>query len=631
MADFGTTETLDEHAPRVDVSTNPADYTPTPEEKKALKLAQRIFEKSKKAREKYDQPWPERYKFFRGKQWKEQRPSYRHSEVINMTFQSIQATIPIMTDSRPRLEFAPRDPSDLELSEILNDVLECDWEQGNWDEVLVENILEAHLYSVGLGYVGYDPKANYGEGAVELLSWDPFYFYPDPNSRDVNKKARHITYAEPVDVEVLKIEYPDKAKWIKADLQDFLTDFKTELDEIHFKSPVDNKTLIDTHEKVDTGSNKALKVTVWMKSDEITEEKESKGVNKDTGLEEFLYTQKLRYPNGRKICYTGNVLLDDTGNFEDGLFPAARLINYVLPREFYGISDIEQEEGPQRTFNKLVSFALDVLTLMGNPVWVVDDTSGIDTDNLFNRPGLVLEKNKDSSVQRLEGVQLQPFVLQLIDRMRDWFDGISGAREVTQGVQPTGVSAASAIMSLQDAAQTRVRLKSRNLDQYLRQIGELYLNRVFEFYSAPRVFRVSNNPNAQKYFKFHVKTTQDETGAPQKTAVVTPIGQDAQTGQPVEQEPREYLIRGGFDVKVNTGTGLPFAKAQKFDRSMALFKAGALDELELLKDADYPNYEAVYERVQARKAQAAQAEMMAKAGGAPPAPGGQPQPPLPPA
>ena len=457
-------------------------YQEPVEERQTRMLAEKLYQDAKRHRKKYDEPWLGYYKFFRGKQWEEKRPSYRHSEVINMVFKSIQSVVPIMTDSKPKFAFLPKEPSDLELAEILNDVCESDWDTHGWLYKLTESIYESHFYGTGLGYTGYDPNANLGAGAVDRCSADPFYFFPDPNAEDMNgKKTRYAVYAEPLDVDVLKAEYPGKAQYIRSDLDDLTYDDKAHLEDVKYRAPNRDRTYVETAERPDSSRRPmALKICVYIKSGEIIEQtKEKLGLNGEKTVE---YEQRLKYPQGRKIVVGGGCLLEDGPMpFDDGLIPYSRLTNYMLPREFWGMSEIEQLKSPQVMFNKLVSFVMDVLTLMGNPIWVVDNDSGIDTDNLFNRPGLVVEKNKGSEARREEGVQLQPYVLQVIDRMKSWFDDMSGDSDVSRGISSEGVTAASAITALQEASRTRVRQKSRNLDQYLQDDGQLYKNRVFQF------------------------------------------------------------------------------------------------------------------------------------------------------
>jgi hypothetical protein len=608
-----------------ELSTRPGGYTPNEHEKKALKLVHKLYEKAKRHRKKYDEHWLDYYKMFRGKQWKEQRPSYRHSEVVNFIFQAIQSMVPILTDARPKFDFLPQEPQDLEIAKILSEVSASDWERGNWLMHLTEMVYDAHFYGTGMGAMEFDPKARLGAGAITFESKDVFYCFPDPNAHDVNVRSRSFIFAEPVDIEILKREYPQHKEHIKPDVIDLMQGEKTDLDQVRYKSPVDNKTLMEGTSAYESAhKDQAIKITCYLLSDEFDEEKKET-IGPD-GLPQVTFEQKLKYPNGRKICVAGGVVLDDGPNpyecgEDDQKFPYARLVNYILPREFWGMSEVEQLSSPQKIFNKLVSFALDVLTLMGNPVWIVDDTSGVDTDNLFNRPGLVVEKARGSEVRREEGVQLQPYVLQMIDRMADWFQEISGRTDVTQGVSPGGVTAASAISQLQEAAQTRMRLKSRNLDACLQNLGQQYKNRAFQFYTAPRVFRLTANENSQKYFKFHIETTQHSDGTTQRKAVVRPYNQTPEGGYAESLEATEYIIRGDFDVKVSTGSSLPFAKDQRSNLAFKLAELGVFDEPALLEAVDYPNWQAIWSRVEERKKQKAMAEAQAAP---PPAPPGNP-------
>ena len=613
-----STRMLSEHESAFSIENKPIGYEPTPEEDQCIRMVDSLFQRSKNARKSYDEKWLDYYRMFRGKQWKDARPSYRHSEVINLIFRAIQSEIPILTDALPRPEFIPTEPNDFELAKILNDVLDSDWTSNNWSYVFTEQLYDSHLYGNGFGCVSYDPEAMDGMGGITYKSEDPFYQFPDPYAIDINKECSYYIVAEPKDTQVLKQKYPQVAQYIKSDILDITRRDNNVDEQIKYKSPTDNRTVMQGSSTYDLASkNEALEVTAYIKDMECIEE-ETDNVDPVTGENSPLYVKRLKYPNGRKIVVINGVLCHDGPNeYEDKKFPYVKLTNYILPREFWGMSEVEQLESPQRIFNKLLSFTLDVLTLMGNPIWKVGTTSGVDTDNLFNRPGIIVEADDINQVQREEGVQLQPYVLQMIDRMKQWFDDISGSNDVSRGVRPEGVTAASAIEALQDAAQTRLRQKSRNIDAYMQDFGQMYQSRVFQNYDAPRVFRITNDQNVTKYFKFHVDTMKDPiTGQESKVAKVREYSQ-GQDGKHYLGEEKQYPINRKFDVKIATGSALPFEKSRVEQQSYSLFDRGIIDAEEVLKNIRYPNAMQLMTRMQEKAAQ--QAQMQAQQGQPPPA------------
>jgi hypothetical protein len=537
------------------------------------------------------------------------RPSYRSSEVLNLIFETIQSMVPILVDSKPKLAYLPTVPSQFELADILTKVAANDWDHNNWLEILVEILYDSHLYGTAFGYVGYNPKAEMGLGAIEFESADSFYCFPDPQARDINgKRTKYFITAEPTDISEVRKQYPDKAQYITADIIDFAQGDKADIYQVMFKSPTDSKLIIEGPSGYDSiAKNQCLKITCYSKDDDFDEERELElkedgtPLLDDKGNQMERFTQTMKYPQGRKIVVCGGVLCeDDDAEFEDGLFPFVRMTNYVLPREFWGVGEVENLDSPQKTINKILAFALDTMSLMSNPIYVVDDTSGVDTDNLFNKPGLVIEKTQGSEVTRESGVELPPYVLSLLDRYKQYFDGISGQTDLSRGVEPNDITAASAIENLQQAQQTRLRLKSKHVDAFLQDFGKLYLSRVFQYYNVPRIVRVSGDNNADSFFHFHVERIADPNGGPDKK-VAHVI--DAQGNA------KQHEITGDFDVKVSTGSSLPFAMADKIDKAMKLFQLGVIDAEELLKDMDYPNYEAVLQRVQQQKAQMAGPQM----------------------
>lgn len=627
-----TTGLLDEHQSRdaADVG-GPTEYTPTPEEKKLIKLVDKLFEKAKKARAIYDMDWLDNYHLFRGKQWKEQRPSYRHSEVVNFIFRTIQSTVPMQVDSRPRFEFLPEEPSDYELSQILNEVAEADWQKENSQEQLLEVVYEGNFYGTGMSKVCWDPKANHKVGKVVYESEDPFHCFPDPDARDVNRKCGYFIVAEPTDVANIKRDYPKFKEFIKPDLVDLMKGSKAEFAPMKFRSPIDRRVATEGgNRSLESGDqSKALLITCYMTPEfcEDDFEEVEKSLKDPAGMESTVYEQQARWPMSRKVVTCNGILLDGESTlYDDALIPLQRYVNYLMPREFWGMSEVEQLKGPQRMFNKAFCFALDVLTLTGNPIWINPLTSGVDSDLLVNRPGSVVEPNDEKSAPyRVEGGQLQPYVLQIADKLAGYIDSLSGSQDVSRGIQPTGVTAASAITALQEAANTRVRLKSKLLDGYLQNVGQAWLSRTLQYRTAPEIFRLTNQQGVTKYFRMHVEHYDkvDGAGAPTGERGTKVVHQPLTPGGMDPTAANEYELRGKLDVRVSTGSSLPFNKAEKEEKLLKYFDRKIIDEEEVLKESEYPNYQAVLQRMAQRRAADAQAQAAAKgapgAAAAPPA------------
>jgi hypothetical protein len=618
---------LSEHEAR-EGSANESDDSHLPEmepdEKKAVKLVMHLWHKSKRHRSKYDKDWINNYRFFRGDQWVKKRPSYLHSEVINFVFQTIQAMVPIMTDARPKPSFLPQDPTDLEFTEVLNDVFESDWQKGNWLQTVAEVIYDAHFYGTSYSSVKFNPQGDYGLGRIIYCSEDPLDCYPDPDANDINddeEKSTSFITAMPTDVEKLRLKYKGHRfeAALKSDIDDLSesTKDRTSLGRRTFVRNTDSELPLvrEFSDESFDKDKKALVITAYMKPSETTEEEEE--FDDGEGNKGVQFITKKKYPRGRKITVINGYLFDDQPNLDndDGRFPFQKLVNYILPREFYGMSEIEQLSSPQRIFNKLISFTLDVLTLMGNPVWLIPTSSGVKPGSFTSAPGMQIPYDGAEPPRRAEGTQLQPYVMQMIDRMEQWFNGIAGNTDVSQGITPGSVTAAAAIENLQDAAKTRVRQKMRQLDGYLVQVGSQWVQLALQHYSAPRIFRLTNKEGMEKYFKFHTQEAEDEQGQPLvaengdpvRIAVVTKFKKDESLDRMVPDETKKMLIRGGFDVKVNTGSGLPFAKGEKEQRLLQLYTSNVIDRRALLEHIEFPNFEPILQRMeQAEQAAAAQ-------------------------
>lgn len=559
-------------------------YSPSKKEEKMVKRVKRLFSESKKHRENYSREWLEYYRFFRGKQWTDKRPSYRHSAVFNKVFRVIQSQVPILTDSRPTINFLPENPEDRPLANVLTKVFKADYDRGNWLMKIAEMIFDAHIYGTAYGKLKFNKEALQGLGAIEFDSEDPFYVFPDPEMREINDdRGNYLIIAEPMSLEKIRRKWKN-GKYVKQDLIDLMGGSRTDLGEERYRTPTDNVDMVLAGDKHDPKQKEqALVMTCYYLND----------FNEDGK------------PN--KVVVSGNVLLE-SGDIEtdDGRAPYAKLVNYLLPREFFGASEVEQIKGPQKIYNMIYSFVLDVLTLMGNPIWVVDNDSAVDTDNLFNRPGLIVEKSPGTEVRRETGVQLQPYVMNLLNLVRNEIDDESGSNDVSRGQQPGGVTAARAIEALQESSLTRLREKAKHIDAFLQSLGQLYGGLALNNYTAPRVIRLTNDAQtSQQYFKFSIEDSEEGKIARVRPAVELPDG-----SMQFSPEETTFKVVGNFDVKASTGSSLGFVKKEREERSIQLFQLGINDAEDVLNKLEWPDKDKILERV----AQQQQAMMAAQAG-----------------
>lgn len=598
---------LEEHKAAKGYDQAPDKYTQSQEDAETVRMVEALFSKAKRAKEPYSRDWPDYYKYVIGKQWKNLRPEYRHSEVLNMIHAAIQIIIPILTDNRPNIDVAPVEPSDFEFAEILSAILTSKWDQKNWAEKVGWAIFDACTYGTSIGEVPWNQDDLHGIGDFGFEINDPFHFFVDPEAIDINHPScTYVIDAKPTPIDEIKREFPEKAHLIGSDFANITSSKELFAESLEMKvsSPTDYRVQVPGESGMGGAvQDKCLKITCYLKDQSIEEYE----IANEQG--EKITKQRKKYPKGRKLIIASGILLYDSTPEEgfgylDNKFPFARLVDHLMPREFWGQGEVKQLVGPQNMINKLISYMMDVLILTGNPIWVVSSDSGINTDNLFNAPGLVVEKNPGSEVRREEGVHLQPYIMQMFQLVQTQFDKISGINEVSQGIRP-GNASGVAIDLLQEASQTKLRLKARNLELFLKQIGQLMVSRILQFYSIPRIERITGKDGVERYFRFAVDSLQDESGEIQQKAVLQEIKRD-ENGQVVEQAPIEYQIKGELDVIVNTGSMLPFKKAERERQADKWLQMGIIDAEDYAEMTQIPNKEKILEKFKQRQAQAAQ-------------------------
>jgi hypothetical protein len=127
---------------------------------------------------------------------------------------------------------------------------------------------------------------------------------------------------------------------------------------------------------------------------------------------------------------------------------------------------------------------------------------------------------------------------------------------------------------------------------------------------VPKIFRITNKDGSQMFRKFRVE--REDSG--QRRAVVSDFEQTA-NGQMIEGPERNIILKGRLDVRVTTGSELPFDVADNERKALALFDRGIIDVEEVLTRIEYPNKEKVLNRIAQQQQMAAQQQAAAPQGG----------------
>ena len=260
--------------------------------------------------------------------------------------------------------------------------------------------------------------------------------------------------------------------------------------------------------------------------------------------------KSLKYPQGRVItCLPelGIILSDKKNPYKDGKFPFVLMKNYDVPFKFWGVGEVEQILSPQIYVNELTNQIIDNAKNTANMQWIIDKNAGIGQGKLTNRPGLVIRKNPGAEVRRDTPPPMPTYVREQIDVLKADIQDISGVLDSLKGEKQTGVVAASAILALQEASQSRIRLKIKIMESNLTELANMVYSRMQQFWKLDRWVRVTDIE-----------------------------------GNPSFKEIGQQVLANDYDLKVMAGSTMPVNKNAMMDLMIRLAQTNGEDGLPIV-------------------------------------------------
>ena len=490
-------------------------YEPTDKEKKLCEWVYSKFKQSYVAKAPLMKKWQEYMSAYEGTYFKnESRPDYKSNQVSNLVFSTIEAIRPIMTDNNPKFIAVPTSPEGQEFSTDVQMALDFEWEREKLATKLPAQLIPMLVYGTAVWFVQWNGKE--GEyGNINIKPIDPFNIFPDPLAENIDN-SEYIVYATYKNANQLKQMFPNKASAIEGS-------------RINMSELVANRDENDSQEE-----NQVLVLEMWCRD----------WTTMDENIKD---EQVLKYPKGRVITCLPElgIILDDKKNpYKDGKFPFVLMKNYDVPFKFWGVGEVEQILSPQIYINELTNQIIDNAKSTANMQWIIDKNSGIGQGKLTNRPGLVIRKNPGSEVRRDTPPPMPTYVRETIDVMKADIQDISGVLDALKGEKQTGVVAASAILALQEASQSRIRLKIKIMESNLSELANMVYSRMQQFWKLDRWVRITDIE-----------------------------------GNPLFREIGQRVLQNDYDLKVQAGSTMPVNKNAMMDLMIRLAQTNAEDGL----------------------------------------------------
>ena len=500
------------------MSDNSKKYTPTEKERKLVEWVYSKFKQAYVAKAPLMDKWKEYMSAYKGTYFQNKNlPDYKSNEISNHVFSTIETIRPIMTDNNPKFLAVPSTPAGMEFSADVQTALDYEWDREKMPLKLPAQLIPMLVYGNAVWFVQWDGKdGEYGNISIKPV--DPFNIFPDPLAESIDN-SEFLVYATYRNANQIKQQFPEKASAIEG-------------------SRITMSELVAERDNNDTqDANQVLILEMWCR-DWVTMDETVEG------------KKQLKYPKGRVItCLPelGILLSDKKNPYKDGKFPFVLMKNYDIPFEFWGVGEVEQIMSPQHYVNELTNQIIDNAKNTANMQWIIDKNSGIGQGKLTNRPGLVIRKTPGSEVRRDTPPAMPNYVREQIEVLKKDIQDISGVFDSLKGEQQGSVTAASAILALQEASQARIRLKIKLMEASLSELAQIVYSRMQQFWKLDRWVRITDVE-----------------------------------GNPSFREIGTQVLSNDYDLKVMAGSTMPVNRNAMLDLMIRLAQTNGEDGLPLV-------------------------------------------------
>ena len=435
--------------------TQSQGHVPSDKDRKLLKYMERMFDASKRSRAHKVPRWRRNEELYNGDFFKPFKlPKYKTRVVANTIHSIVETIYSILTDRPPKVDIMPKTEEQVERARLAQEAVESEMRKNKADRAV--NHMKRDALTYGNGFL----KITYSDGELSYTVPDIYTIFVDPLATNI-EDAKCVIFATPTYLRDIKENY-ENGKKVQSEgkLDEFKSFIRAQAD----SSGVGQSTTASggqagTSSRTGVSSSDVRTDYMSISPTDDVDEKEMYGG-------QVLLKEAWHYMNDKLYLTTwaGKVLLQHT-EAPTEFIPVVMFKNYTDGHHFWGKGEPEIVEPLAVGTAILLSQSLDNVIYHGNPAWVMSKSLAKTPGNRpSDKPGQVFWTNGPHEVvNRLPAGNISSSNLPLAQYMMQLTDTISGIHDITQGRNPSGVTAARAISALQEASQQIIRAKERDV------------------------------------------------------------------------------------------------------------------------------------------------------------------------
>lgn len=438
--------------------------------------------------------------YLQGTQWPSARPSYRAKPTDNRMSRLFWELVSLLTDMRPIIDIrsVEREEQYIKQEDALNKRMRAWWLNNDIDQKVSMCVVYAML-TTSFAKLEWDENLKMGRGDFTIRPLGPTSVLPLKPSTDL-QSSQAVIYHEVKPVGWVQRKYPDRAHLVKADFG--LSQYSIEggppkniTPQLYSLLSPAYKQLLSKGQFRAGGSAYPMcrYREFWLKDYSINTSNRDVPMGDVGNPWKISYVVKpgqMLYPRGRLIVMAGREVVHDGPNpYWHGLFPFGLLRLNVVPWQIYGVSDLRGMKDLQDIVNAILAGVIDMIKRAVNPPFFAPKTAF--SESAWNSidlsmPGARMAYNPTSPGEPkvVATAPLPGFVLNTLQLIYKEMDMQSGASAVTEAVRKKQVPGGDTLDQIRQAQQTPVRLKARNEEVFLRDLGVQMVPNMFQFYTA---------------------------------------------------------------------------------------------------------------------------------------------------